>query len=53
MNNPNVSSAMKKDLETNLDEYLEDPNIVFSEDGKIHYITSTMERKRIMYVPST
>lgn len=44
---------MKKDLEANLDEYLQDPNIIFSPEGKIHYISSSKDKKRIVYVPCT
>ena len=53
LKDPKVSSAVKKDLEANLNEYLEDPNIIFSPDGKIHYITNSQERNRVVYVPCT
>lgn len=53
LKNPDVSTAFKKDLETNLEEYLQDPNIIFSPEGKIYYVTSTNERKRIVYEPIT
>lgn len=53
LKNPNVPTSLKKDLEANFEEYLQDPNIIFSPDGKIHYISSSQDKKRIVYIPTT
>lgn len=47
--NPNVSSALKKDLDENKDEYIEDPNIFIQDNGNIKYVTESKVRKRVVY----
>ena len=49
LQNPNISKSLKDDLETNMDEYIEDPNIFIEEDGQVKYLTTSKERKRVVY----